>query len=45
MNALLARAGLIPRADYRAVFRDFAEGLSKVLTRRAATARVRVVEG
>jgi hypothetical protein len=45
MNALLARAGLIPRADYRVVFRDFAEGLSRMLARREARARVRVVEG
>jgi hypothetical protein len=45
MRTLLARAGLMPRADYRAVFHTFAESLARVLARRNGRARVRAVGG
>jgi hypothetical protein len=43
MKTILAFAGLSPRADYRAVFHDFAESLARVLKRRGGKARVRAV--
>jgi hypothetical protein len=43
MRTLLARAGLMPRADYRDVFHAFAESLVRVLERRGGRARVRAV--
>ena len=44
MRFLLARFGAMPGADYRAVFSEFARGLSRVMRRRGAP-KVRAIAG